>query len=68
MPSLADIPPYLLDCDRKQDFLLYLAALPVDPMTKKELLFLWRDATGCDVSFSDLAFLGIEGNRTNGTD
>jgi len=45
MPSLADIPPDLVDPDRYAHFSLWLIRLEIEAYIKKELLTLWAKAT-----------------------
>ena len=40
------IPAELLDPDKKEEFLMWLMKLPVDPWTKKYLLLEWVNLVG----------------------
>jgi len=43
MPSLADIPEYLLPIENKIEFMAWLDDLPLSPDAKKELMSLWAE-------------------------
>lgn len=65
MPSLADIPDYLKDPNRKTEFLLWLGSHQVDPYTTKTIMSLWANATGRTFTADDWDSLLRHARRKN---
>jgi len=49
-----EIPPELLDKNKKEEFLLWLASLPVDIQTKKYIYMEWCELVGVAVDEEDI--------------
>ncbi len=57
MPSLADIPPKLLDKDKREEFVHWLRDIPVDISTRRGLIRIWSTVTGEKLTAEQFNFI-----------
>ena len=54
---IIEIPPHLLDPGAKDEFLMWLAQLPVDVNTKKYILLDWCRLTGVQLTLDMVEYI-----------
>lgn len=59
MPSLVDIPDYLLSPEMKDSFLAWLKALPVESWIRRDLARAWQKHTRVKLSNKDYIQVGL---------
>jgi hypothetical protein len=65
MTSLAEIPDYLKNPDRKTEYLLWLGSKHLDPYTTKSFMSIWANATGRTFTADDWDSLLRHARRKN---
>jgi hypothetical protein len=58
--SISDIPSNLLRSDRKGDFIVWLAPLPIPSNSKRKLVYLWIEVTRTPFMPIDYAMVGLK--------
>lgn len=59
MPSLVDIPSYLLSPDKKDSFLAWVKALPVETWIRRDLVRAWQKHTQVRLTDQDYIQAGL---------
>jgi len=62
MPSISDIPKYLLKPEAKIDFIAWINTFPLDDSAKRKLISRWTDSTGARFSMADFEYSGLYDN------
>ena len=59
MPSALDIPKHLMSADKKDEFIGWVKALPVEIWIKRGLVKIWRETMKIELDGFDYTKMGL---------